>query len=437
MKLISTAGSPTTVTFKEAVAHGLAPDGGLYMPIDLPVLPVSFWQGLRGKRVHEIASLLLKTVISDEFDEAFIDELCADAFNFEVPIIPLTDRAGVMELFHGPTLAFKDFGARFMARIMPECKVSNNGRPLTVLTATSGDTGAAVAQGFHGVEGVRVFVLYPEGKVTPLQERQFSTLGGNVTSLAVNGTFDDCQRMVKEAFSDATLSRDYNLTSANSINIARLLPQMIYYVSAWSVLPPAIVLPGITFVVPSGNFGNLTAGLFAWKMGLPGVRFISSTNANDIVPKFIENGSFEPRASVQTISNAMDVGNPSNFDRILAIFDNDHTKLRGFLGAAAVSDETTRDVIRKVWARHRYLVDPHTATGLEVWNNMHQLPHFNNSYGVILSTAHPAKFIETMEEAVPGETRIPERLSALSDKEVLSKHIPADVSILRELITSE
>jgi threonine synthase len=434
MILYSTAHNAPKVSFREAVAAGLAPDGGLYMPESLPVLPVAFWQSLRGLPVHKIAAKLLKELLREEFDDKFIDDLCKEAFNFNVPVVPLTNRAAVMELFHGPTLAFKDFGARFMARVMPECKTSENGRPLTILTATSGDTGAAVAQGFHGIEGIRVFVLYPKGKVSPLQERQFATLGDNITAVAVDGTFDDCQRMVKEAFSDATLSKEYNLTSANSINIARLLPQMVYYVATWSTLPPAIVFPGITFVVPSGNFGNLTAGLFAWKMGLPGVRFIAATNANDVVPAFLKTGEYKPRPSISTISNAMDVGNPSNFDRLLALFDGDSSKIRGFMLGEGVDDATTRTVIKKVFDRHHYLVDPHTATGLEVWNNLHQEEQYANSYGIILATAHPAKFIETMEEVVPGATIIPERLAKLADKTVLSVSISADVAPLVELI---
>jgi threonine synthase len=434
MLLRSTRGKSDLVNFKTAVSNGLAPDGGLYHPVSLPELTWSEWQQFRGLRVDEIAYKLLLRLVGDEFSEKFLRNLCKDAFNFDAPIIPLTERAGVMELFHGPTLAFKDFGARFMARIMPECKISENGRDITVLTATSGDTGAAVAQGFLGIDGIRVFVLYPKGKVSPLQERQFASLGQNITAIAVDGTFDDCQRIVKELFEDAELPAKYNLTSANSINIARLLPQMIYYIAGWAMIPPALSHKGITYIVPSGNFGNLTAGLMTWKMGLPGVKFIAATNANDVVPQYLNTGEFSPRPSIQTISNAMDVGNPSNFDRILAIFDENGDALRSGLKGFSISDETTKNVIQKVWDRHQYAADPHTATGLEVWNNMYHHPDYKDSYGIVLSTAHPAKFIEVMEETLPGKVKIPHSLSILAERTLLSVESEPTSVVLRELI---
>lgn len=435
MQLQSTRGKTDPVNFKTAVSHGLAPDGGLYYPVSLPELSWSEWQKFRGLSIDAIAHKLLSRLIGDEFSDQFLKNLCRDAFNFDVPIIPLTDRAGVMELFHGPTYAFKDFGARFMARIMPECKTSENGRPITVLTATSGDTGAAVARGFLGIDGIRVFVLYPKGKVSPLQERQFACLGQNITAVAVNGTFDDCQSIVKEMFADQELSAAYNLTSANSINIARLLPQMIYYVAGLAMIPPAISHKGITFIVPSGNFGNLTAGLMTWKMGLPGAKFIAATNANDVVPKYLTSGDYNPRPSIQTISNAMDVGNPSNFDRMLAIFEDD-AAMRASLKGFSISDETTRNVIQKVWNRHKYAADPHTATGLEVWNNMYNHPDYKDTYGIVLSTAHPAKFVEVMEETIPGVVKIPKILSALNDEKLLSIESESTSTLLRELITA-
>jgi threonine synthase len=434
MLLKSTRGGSPEVTFTEAVARGLAPDGGLYMPVQIPVMPLRYWEDLRGRPVSEVAAQLLETLIGDEFDREFLQELARDAFDFDLPVVKLSDRTGVLELFHGPTLAFKDFGARFMARIMPRCKVSENGNELTILTATSGDTGAAVAQGFHGVAGLRAFILYPAGKVSPLQERQFSTLGGNITAVAVDGTFDDCQRMVKEVFADAELSARYNLTSANSINIARLFPQMIYYVASWATLPPPVAYGGVTFVVPSGNFGNLTAGMMAARMGLPNVQFMAATNANDVVPAFLDGGDFTPRASVATISNAMDVGNPSNFERLLHLFDGDSAALRAALPGDRVDDAMTRSVIREVYQRHRYVVDPHTATGLEVWRRYGMGPAYAKRFGVVLATAHPAKFIEVMEQEIPGQTVIPDRLAALRDKEVLSVPISARASELSALL---
>jgi threonine synthase len=434
MRLTSTRRASALVNFKDAVARGMAPDGGLYIPTRLVPYPTLFWSELRGEPLHEIGARLLIRLIGDEFDESFLRSLATEAFNFEAPVVSLDDRTGVLELFHGPTLAFKDFGARFMARIMPFCKQSENGKPLTILTATSGDTGAAVAQGFLGIEGVRAFILYPKGKVSPLQERQFATLGENITAIAVDGTFDDCQRMVKELFADEELSRQENLTSANSINIARLLPQMIYYVSAWAGLTADKPHRKLTFVVPSGNFGNITAGMMASELGLPNVQFIASTNANDVVPMFLEGRPFTPRASVTTISNAMDVGNPSNFDRLVAMFGGNEAALRGYLKGDRVTDERTREVIRQVYASSGYLTDPHTATGIEVWNRMKDALRYEQTFGVVLATAHPAKFIEVMEQEVPGAVQIPERLEAVRERELKSIGITADASALRDLL---
>ncbi len=435
MLLKSTRDSSPLVNFSEAVANGLAPDGGLYVPVEYPKFSLSYWQEFRGKTIKEIAFRFFKEFLSDDFDLALLRKICDEVFTFEAPVIPLADRAGVMELFHGPTFAFKDFGARFMARILPYCKKSEDGTAITVLTATSGDTGAAVAHGFYGVDGVTAVILYPKGKVSPLQERQFATLGGNVHAIAVDGTFDDCQRMVKEAFADTALRDRMNLTSANSINIARLLPQMVYYIGAWSMIPQAVAGKGLTFVVPSGNFGNLVAGIMVSRMALPGVRFIAATNANDVVPKYLSGADFEPRTSVQTISNAMDVGNPSNFERLRSLFGSDQ-ELREFLTGHAVSDETTRDVIKRVWERHKYIADPHTATGLEVWNNLMSKPEFQGRYGVVLGTAHPAKFREVMDEILPEHIKLPNRLAELQEKELLSVECPADINELRNILES-
>jgi threonine synthase len=434
MRLTSTRRESALVTFKDAVARGMAPDGGLYVPTRLVPYPSLFWSELRGETISEIGARLLIRLIGDEFEEDFLRSLANEAFNFEAPIVSLDERTGILELFHGPTLAFKDFGARFMARIMPYCKHSANGKPLTILTATSGDTGAAVAQGFLGIEGVRAFILYPKGKVSPLQERQFATLGENITAVAVEGTFDDCQRMVKEIFADAELSRSENLTSANSINIARLLPQMIYYVASWAALTADKPYRKLTFVVPSGNFGNITAGMMASELGLPNVQFIASTNANDVVPEFLEGKPFKPRPSVATISNAMDVGNPSNFDRLLAMFGGNEAALRGYLKGDRVTDERTREVIREVYSATGYLADPHTATGIEVWNRMKNALRYEQTFGVVLATAHPAKFIEVLEEVVPGVVVIPDRLEVVRERELTSIGISANASDLRALL---
>lgn len=434
MKFISTRGQVPLASFKQAVSRGLAPDGGLYMPTRIAELPAAFWTDLRGRSLPDIAAALFQELIGDEFEAGFLEQLAAEAFDFPAPVVPLDERTGVLELFHGPTLAFKDFGARFMARIMPACKVSANGRPLTVLTATSGDTGAAVAKGFHRVDGVRAFILYPKGKVSPLQERQFTTLGDNITAIQVDGTFDDCQRMVKEVFANAELSDTHNLTSANSINIARLIPQMVYYVSTWASLTREQPHRKLTFVVPSGNFGNITAGVLAAHLGMPNVQFIAATNANDVVPEFLERGVYQPRTSVPTISNAMDVGSPSNFERLEHLYGGNHAALRSFLKGDRVSDARTREVIAQVFHERGYLTDPHTATGIEVWNRMRAQSRYTTDYGVVLATAHPAKFIEVMEQELPGQTVIPDRLAALRDLEVKAVPVPAESSALIQLL---
>lgn len=434
MLLRSTRNASPLVNFPEAVSRGLAQDGGLYVPNVYPKFPLSFWQHLRGMSTHEIAYALFKELLITDFDHAILKSVTKDAFSFEDRIIPLVDRAAVMELFYGPTLAFKDYGARFMARILPYCERPDNDRPITVLTATSGDTGAAVADGFYGVDGVRAIILYPKGKVSPLQERQIATLGGNITAIAVDGTFDDCQRLVKEAFTDRELVETANLTSANSINIARLLPQMIYYIHAWTLLPMGITAKGLTFIVPSGNFGNLTAGLMAAKMGLPGVHFMVATNANDVVPQFLHGNDYQPRPSVSTVSNAMDVGNPSNFERLRSLFDDNDATIRESLPGFSVSDATTREVIGKVWAKHRYLIDPHTATGLEVWNNHMSKGANQGRYGVILGTAHPAKFPEVIDQVVPGVLKLPVELENILEKPVLSKEMGVDMGALKREI---
>ncbi|MCC5925992.1 MAG: threonine synthase [Bacteroidetes bacterium] len=434
MKLVSTRESAPLSSFKQAVSRGMAPDGGLYMPVRVPQLKPDFWSGLREQSIPAIAEALFNELIGDEFEEGYFGELAREAFNFDAPVVPLDDRTGVLELFHGPTLAFKDFGARFMARVMPLCKVSTNGEPLTVLTATSGDTGAAVAQGFYKVDGVRAFILYPKGKVSPLQERQFATLGHNITAVEVDGTFDDCQRIVKEVFAQDNLNKRFNLTSANSINIARLIPQMVYYVAAWAELTRDDIYRKLTFIVPSGNFGNVTAGVMAAHMGMPNVQYVTATNANDVVPEFLEGNAYTPRPSVATISNAMDVGSPSNFERLEALYGGNHAALRNFLKGDRVSDARTREVIREVYEQFNYAACPHTATGIEVWNRFKSLQRYESDYGVVLATAHPAKFIEVMEQELPGAVAIPERLAILRDKELKSIPIAAAADELIALL---
>lgn len=417
MRYTSTRNPSLATDFATAVKRGLAPDGGLYVPSEN-----------RSQTTDNRSHWLSKYIPA--LSDSELTTITDSAFNFPSPLIRLDDRTSVLELFHGPTMAFKDFGARFMARILP--KLHTSGAPLTILTATSGDTGAAVAQGFHGVDGVHVFVLYPSGKVSPLQEAQFTTLGGNITALEVDGTFDDCQRLVKQAFGDAELHAALTLTSANSINIARLLPQGEYYRRA--VADAGRPASELTFVVPSGNFGNLTAGLMASRDSFPEVTFFAATNANDVVPQYLHGYPFTPRGSVQTLSNAMDVGHPSNFERLLWMFDGDDARLRGEIGGLGVSDADTRAAIKATYDRFGYVADPHTATGLHAWAKVRDQPRYAGKHGIVLATAHPAKFKVVMDEVLPGVVEIPERLAAHGRREKKSVKIGPEFDGFRSIL---
>jgi len=385
------------------------------MPEEIPSLPASFFEQLRGRGLIEIADRVLAPYL-DDLESHERRALIEDALDFEIPLIELGDGTYVLELFHGPTLAFKDVGARFMARLVAR-SIRERPRALTVLVATSGDTGSAVAQAFFGLDGIRVAILYPEGKVSRIQEQQFTTLGGNVRALAVQGDFDDCQGLVKEALVEPELRAELGLTSANSINVARLLPQMVYYFYAMAQLPTGG--PSPVFSTPSGNFGNLTAGLMARAMGLGCSGFVAATNANDSVPRYLESGRFEPRPARATISSAMDVGDPSNFQRILELFGGDAERLRAVVSGSRHSDEETRGAIREVYKKHGYVLDPHTAVGylgLRRWSQGRQgrrrlEPLGEEVPGVVLATAHPAKFREEIEATLGIAIEIPERLA--------------------------
>lgn len=421
MRYLSTGGEAPAVDLRTALFRSLAPDGGLYLPESLPRWP-SLGPVAADTPLATTARRLAPPLLPDLPAEV-VEGLVDDALNFPVPLVPVAANTYVLELFHGPTLAFKDVGARTMARLFAflqgEVVREDETGPLTVLVATSGDTGSAVAQAFLGVPGTRVVVLYPQGKVSRVQECQFTTLGDNVHALAVAGTFDDCQRMVKAAFADDELSRQLRLTSANSINLGRLLPQSFYYAHGAGQLigqlpsqradrdsrPPL-------FVVPSGNFGNLTAGLLARRMGLETGPFVAVTNVNDVVPEYLEAGSFRPRPSQATVSNAMDVGNPSNFDRILWLYDGDREALLRDLCGTRVTDEATRETIRQVHETTGYLLDPHTAVG---WAGLDELRSRGavprDAPAILLATAHPAKFGETVEPLVTTTIPLPERLA--------------------------
>lgn len=424
MKFYSTNNPELRVDLKEAVIRSLPADNGLYMPESIAPLPDSFWENWRTMSFPELGFHVAKNFFQDAIPADDLKEIVNDAINFDAPLIPLSDTTNILELFHGPTLAFKDFGARFMARLMAYL-TKDDTEELTVLVATSGDTGGAVASAFHNVAGTRVVILYPKGGVSDLQEKQLTTLGGNISALEVEGTFDDCQRMVKSCFLDSELAKKHNLTSANSINISRLLPQSFYYFHAARQLLDRQEGAEPTFVIPSGNFGNLTAGLIAVQMGLPVRQFVAATNINDVVPRYLADGKYEPVKSVATISNAMDVGAPSNFARMQDFFGNDWASMRENISGLAFSDDETRVAIKTVKETLGYTIDPHGAVGWlasEAW-----LEAAPDSHTVILETAHPSKFIDTMEaELGAGNIDIPERLACLSGLEKVATLVKPD-----------
>jgi threonine synthase len=432
MKFRSTLRRSPEVSLRDAILSGSAPDGGLYMPVVMPHLPRDFFERMRSLSFPELAREAGALFLGDDIPPAALAAIVAGAFDFPVPLVPLTERLHILELFHGPTLAFKDFGARFMARLMGYF-VRESGQQLTVIVATSGDTGSAVAHAFLGVPGIRVVILYPAGRVSVAQEKQFTTLGQNITALEVAGSFDDCQRLAKQTLVDSAVAEKVTITSANSINIARLIPQMFYYFAACSQLRDAAT--PVVFSVPSGNFGNLTAGLFAKRIGLPVAQFIAATNANDVVPEFLRSGKLIPRASRHTISNAMDVGNPSNFARIVDLYDNDLQAIRHDIWGCSFSDEETLRAMHDVEQRHHYLLDPHTAVGLLGWESFAKQNH-SAAQGVVLATAHPAKFAETVARATGLRPEMPGRLASFLDRPKQSIPFPNRFSALQEFLLS-
>jgi threonine synthase len=411
MQLYSTNNRSHVVTFEEAIFKGLPEDKGLYMPIEWPRLNPSWIEALPGMTMPDIALEVASRLIGDEIPAADLKAIIDRAVNFPAPIVPIEPGVSSLELFHGPSLAFKDFGARFMAEVMSYFNRSNQ-RELTILVATSGDTGGAVAAGFYKTPGIRVVILYPSGKVSPLQEKQLTTLGHNITALEVDGTFDDCQALVKQAFLDTDINSRQRLSSANSINIARLIPQSFYYFEAYR----QVVGQGlpVVFCVPSGNFGNLTAGLFAQRMGLPVQHFIAATNSNDVVPAYLHTGTYTPRPSVRTLSNAMDVGAPSNFARMLDLYRSEWGLMKQDISGYAYDDAATEATIREVFARTGYMLEPHGAVGymaLKAWQSDQDV----RTNGIVLETAHPAKFLEDMERILDQKVPVPQRLAELAD----------------------
>lgn len=405
------------VTFQEAVIKGLAPDRGLYFPETISPLPDSFFQNIETLSNEEIAFETIKQFVGDEIPETELKKIITETLCFDFPCIPVEDNVFSLELFHGPTMAFKDVGARFMSRCLGYFN-RNTDKKVTVLVATSGDTGGAVASGFLGVKGVEVVILYPSGKVSDIQERQLTTLGQNIKALEVDGVFDDCQDMVKKAFLDESLTHK-NLTSANSINIARWLPQMFYIFFAYKQLKQ--YNKSIVLSCPSGNFGNICAGIMAKRLGLPISHFVASTNANDTVPRFLEKGNYEPKPSVATISNAMDVGNPSNFIRIQELYDNDLNEFEKDFSSYSFSDKETEITIKDIYNRTKYIAEPHGAVGyLGLKKEMQKQ---TNSIGVFLETAHPIKFLDIVEPLLDLQLPIPKQIESVLNKEKVSVKI--------------
>ena len=410
MKYYSTNKKSIRVDFRKAVLKGIADDQGLFLPEKIETFPEEMIRDFRKSGLAEIAFEIARLFVSNEIPKNVLSEIIEDSLNFEIPLVKVEENIFSLELFHGPTMAFKDVGARFLARCMGY--FTETSKTITILVATSGDTGSAVANGFLGIEGIDVVILYPSGKVSPLQEKQFTTLGKNITAIEVSGTFDDCQKMVKQAFADPELKKRINLSSANSINIARLIPQSFYYFFAYAQLPHDS-LP-LIISVPSGNYGNLTAGLIAKRLGLPVEIFLAASNINRPVPDYLETGEFKPRPSFETIANAMDVGDPSNFARILEMYDHSWKAIRKEIIGYSYTDDQIRKTIKQLYTKTGYLLDPHGATGyLALKEYLYDHP----GIGIFFETAHPAKFHTIIEEVIEENLIIPDRLEQYNKRE--------------------
>ena len=432
MRYRSTSRKAPLTTLRGALLRGLAPDGGLYMPAEIPRHSAGELEEFRRLPFTEVCFRVVRPFATPDVPEEVLWQVVSEAINFPVKLVSLSPGLHVLELFHGPTLAFKDFGARFMARLMGYF-VRQEKRGLSVLVATSGDTGGAVAHGFLGVPGIRVVILYPSKRISPAQEKQFTTLGENITALEVDGAFDDCQRLVKQAFADRQLQQHARLTSANSINIGRLLPQMFYHLAAYRQLPVASV--PLVVSVPSGNFGNLTAGIFAKRIGLPVAKFVAATNVNDVVPQYLQTGEFRPRPAMATLSNAMDVGNPSNFPRLLDLCRGKLEYLKKEIWGHRATDEETLRAMQALHERFRYIADPHTAVGFLGWE-AYKLRHAEPAQGLVLATAHPAKFAEVVKKAIGGAPPLPDRLAGYLQREKLSVPLSAAYDDFKQFLLS-
>lgn len=433
MNWYSTNGKAPLASLKKAVVKGLAEDRGLYMPCEIKTLPEEFFARIDTMSFQEIAFTVASAFFGDDVPADDLRRIVTETLSFDCPIVPVEKGICSLELFHGPTLAFKDVGARFMARLL-RYFTRNDAKQLNVLVATSGDTGSAVANGFLGVEGIHVYVLYPKGKVSPIQECQFTTLGQNITALEIDGVFDDCQALVKNAFMDAGLNEKMRLTSANSINVARFLPQSFYYFWGYAQMKKMGLADHLVVCVPSGNFGNICSALFAARMGLPVKRFIAANNRNDVFYQYLQSGKYTPKASVQTLANAMDVGDPSNFARVYALYDGDYERIRKHISGAVVSDETIRQTIRDCYRETGYLLDPHGACGYRALKDGLQ----EGETGFFCETAHPAKFKDTVDGILAeDQVVIPRRLADFMQGKVVKTPLSKNYDEFRNYLIQQ
>jgi len=433
MRYYSTNKQAPDATLEEAVVKGLASDKGLFMPYEIKTFPLSFYEEIDRMSFQEMAYRVADAFFGEDVPAGVLKQIVYDTLSFDVPAVQVKGNIYSLELFHGPTLAFKDVGARFMARLLGYFIRKEGKKQVNVLVATSGDTGSAVANGFLGVEGIHVYVLYPKGKVSEIQEKQFTTLGQNITALEVDGTFDDCQALVKNAFMDKELNGHMLLTSANSINVARFLPQAFYYFYAYAQLKRQGKSGSVVVCVPSGNFGNITAGLFGKRMGLPVKRFIAANNRNDIFYQYLKTGEYNPRPSVATIANAMDVGDPSNFARIIDLYKGSHEAICADISGAAYTDEQIRETVKRAYEETGYLLDPHGACGYRALEEGLK----SGETGIFLETAHPAKFLQTVESIIGREVAIPEKLQAFMRATKQSMLMSRDFASFKDYLMNE
>lgn len=434
MRYYSTNGTAPIADLHKAVVKGLAEDRGLYMPERIQKLPKAFFDNIQDMSFQEIAYNVASAFFGEDVDLDALKDIVYDTLSFDCPVVEIKDKIYTLELFHGPTLAFKDVGARFMARLLQYfIKQEGKGEQVNVLVATSGDTGSAVANGFLGVDGIHVYVLYPKGKVSPIQECQFTTLGKNITAIEVDGVFDDCQALVKNAFMDAELNQHMKLTSANSINVARFLPQAFYYFNAYARMKAQGKADDLVMCVPSGNFGNICAALFGHEMGLPIKRFIAANNANDIFYKYLQTGKYEPKPSKQTLANAMDVGDPSNFARIYDLYGKSHERISSLISGATYTDDEIRQTMKQCYEETKYILDPHGACGYQALAD-----GLNpGEIGVFCETAHPAKFKEKVDNILGIDVAIPDRLAAFMKGEKQSVPMTKDFADFKKYLLSE